>query len=60
MRGQMELPTPLTVAWDSNLCKLQNAYSKSPTPLLKCVGFAMEINHEDWEAGRCTGCCCDC
>lgn len=44
MRGQMQLPTPFTIPWDSNLRELQNAYLKSPTPLLKYVGFAVEIN----------------
>lgn len=40
----MQLPTPLTIPWDSNLHELQNAYFKSPTPLLNYVGFAVEIN----------------
>ena len=44
MRGQMQLPTPLTIPWDSNLRESQNAYLKSPTALLKYVGFAVEIN----------------
>ena len=44
MRGQMQLPTPLTIPWDSSLRESQNAYLKSPTALLKYVGFAVEIN----------------
>lgn len=44
MRGQMQLPTPLAIPWDSNLRELQNAYLKSPTLLLKYVGFAVEVN----------------
>lgn len=40
----MQLPTPLTIPWDPNLRQSHNAYFRSLMPLLKYVGFAVEIN----------------
>lgn len=51
MRGQVHLPTPLTIAWVSNLPELQNSYLDSPAPLTWGVCCGNKSGLHDWGSG---------